>query len=139
MSHLWKWKLLIPAALAQVIGEIFGVHVYSVTSNAGQLALLIGTTVFLYLAQDDLILTAHFADYLHQSNEAFKHAEERDPETWSHHHEKVPASHSSQASHASQDGGARRGSKRSHQHGEGKSDSKDSHVSSAAEVEMAKV
>jgi hypothetical protein len=68
------------------VGQIFGTHVYPVTSNAGELALLIGAAYFLYLAQDDLLLTAHFADFLHQSNAAFGRVEGSNPETWSHHH-----------------------------------------------------
>jgi hypothetical protein len=72
LSNLYKWKILVPAVLAQVIGQIFEVRVYPVTSNAGDLTLLIGATFFLYLAQDDLILTARFADFLHQSNAAFE-------------------------------------------------------------------
>lgn len=87
LSHLYKWKVLIAAALAQTVGQVFGADVYPVTSNAGEMALLIGATFFLYLAQDDLILTAHFADFLHQSNAAFSLVEGNRPDTWAHHHE----------------------------------------------------
>lgn len=78
LSHLFKWKILIFAALAQAVGQIWGEEVYPVTSNAGELALLMGVTYFLHLAQDDLILTAHFADFLHQSNAAFQRARRKD-------------------------------------------------------------
>ena len=78
LSHLFKWKILIIAALAQAVGQIWDTEQYPVTSNAGELALLIGVTYFLHLAQDDLILTAHFADFLHQSNAAFQRAKRKD-------------------------------------------------------------
>jgi len=76
--------VLIVAALCQAVGQVFDARVYPVTSNAGELALLIGVTYFLHLAQDDLILTAHFADFLHQSNAAFSHAALRQSETTAH-------------------------------------------------------
>lgn len=78
LKHLFKWKLLILASLAQAVGQIWDTEQYPVTSNAGELALLMGVTCFLHIAQDDLILTAHFADFLHQSNAAFQRAKRKD-------------------------------------------------------------
>lgn len=72
------------ASVCQAVGQIFDSRVYPLTSNAGELALLIGVTFFLYLAQEDLILTAHFADFLHQSNAAFSHAALRQSEATAH-------------------------------------------------------
>ena len=86
VSYLFKWKMLYVFALGQVISQIFGTNVYHVTTSAGELGLLFGVSYFLYLAQDDLILTAHFADFLHRSNLAFSHVEGDIPDTWSHHH-----------------------------------------------------
>lgn len=84
LSHLNKWKVLIVASLCQAVGQVFDDRIYPVTSNAGELALLIGVTYFLHLAQDDMILTAHFADFLHQSNAAFSHVALRQAETAAH-------------------------------------------------------
>jgi hypothetical protein len=57
-----------------VAGQIPGTSYYSVTSNAGELALLIGLTRMLQVVQDELYLTAGYAEFLHRSNLAFKSA-----------------------------------------------------------------
>ena len=115
MNYLVKWKILIIAALAQTVGQIFDVSVYPVTSNAGELALLMGVTFFLYLAQDDLVLTAGFADFLHSSNQAFSHAALRQSELEREQHaEAITAKanriNARRGAGAGGDAGARRGS-----------------------------
>jgi len=55
-----------------IAGYCFSDTVYPVTSNAGELALLLGLTFLLALVQHDLQLAAGFADFLHQSNLAFQ-------------------------------------------------------------------
>lgn len=44
---------------------------YPLTSNCGELILLIGITYTTFLIEEDLALTGTFADYLHRSNIAF--------------------------------------------------------------------
>ena len=66
-----RWKLIIPGVFGQIIGQIFGTTVYPVTSNAGELSLLISASILLLLIQRELALAASFADYLRRSNVAF--------------------------------------------------------------------
>lgn len=65
-------------AVAQGVGQVFTVADYSATSNAGEIALLIGATVLVYLVQEDLALAGSFADYLRTSNIAFKQIAEHE-------------------------------------------------------------
>lgn len=41
------------------------------TSNAGEIALLIGVTVLVFLVQEDFSLAGSYADFLRSSNVAF--------------------------------------------------------------------
>lgn len=50
-------------------------RVYAVTSNAGELALLFGVTVLVFLVQEDFSLAGSFADFLRSSNVAFLSSE----------------------------------------------------------------
>jgi hypothetical protein len=71
MTYNRRWRYIIPCVLGQTIGQIWGPSVYPTTSNAGELALLIGITFNLFLVQKDLALAGSFADFLHRSNVAF--------------------------------------------------------------------
>jgi hypothetical protein len=51
------------------------VKVYAVTSNAGELALLFGVTLLVFLVQEDFSLAGSFADFLRSSNVAFLSSE----------------------------------------------------------------
>lgn len=55
----------------QVAGECFGTNVYQVTSNAGDISLLIGVTFIVGLVQRDLVIAGSFANFLSKSNRAF--------------------------------------------------------------------
>jgi hypothetical protein len=77
LSCLSKWRMMLLASLIQTVGQIPGLVLYPVTSNGGEIALLMGMTYFLLLAQEDIILTARFADFLHQSNAVFRRAGNR--------------------------------------------------------------
>ena len=44
---------------------------YLVTSNAGEIALLFGVTVLVFLVQEDFSLAGSYADFLRSSNVAF--------------------------------------------------------------------
>ena len=66
------WKLFWLSVAGLITGYCFSDTVYPVTSNAGELALLMGVTGLLYLVQQDLQLAASFADFLHHSNRAFQ-------------------------------------------------------------------
>lgn len=68
---MWKWKVMVFCAIAQTVSQIPSLNFYPLVSNAGELILIIGTTHLLYLAQQDLLMTAAFADFLHNSNAAF--------------------------------------------------------------------
>jgi hypothetical protein len=68
-----RWKILIIGVLGQTIGEIFGTKTYAVTSNAGEITLLISSSVLLLLIQRELASAANFAEYLHRSNVAFNY------------------------------------------------------------------
>ena len=68
-----RWKILIIGVLGQTIGEIFGTKTYAVTSNAGEICLLISSSVLLLLIQRELASAANFAEYLHRSNVAFNY------------------------------------------------------------------
>ena len=80
-----RWRLLLPCALAQAVGQLFGASIYPVTSNAGELALLLGLTNAVFLIQQELVLAGTFATYLHKSNLAFSESadksEAKGPET----------------------------------------------------------
>jgi hypothetical protein len=71
ISNNRYWRAIVPCSLLQAIGQIFGVKVYQVTSNAGELALLIGVTIVVSLVQRDLVIAGSYANFLHKSNEAF--------------------------------------------------------------------
>lgn len=45
--------------------------VYSIVSNAGEIALLVGVTVLVFLVQEDFSLAGSYADFLRSSNVAF--------------------------------------------------------------------
>ena len=75
LLHNRRWRLVIVSVLGQAVGQCFGGNVYPVTSNAGELTLLIGITWLVRLVQDDLALAGSFADFLHQSNLAFSSIE----------------------------------------------------------------
>ena len=72
LAYNRRWRYIFPCVLCQVISQIFGVPVYAITSNAGEIALLIGITFILFLIQKDLALAGSFADFLHRSNVAFQ-------------------------------------------------------------------
>jgi hypothetical protein len=55
----------------QGIGNCFGTSVYQVSSNAGEVALLIGVTFIVGLVQRDLVIAGSFANFLSKSNKAF--------------------------------------------------------------------
>lgn len=44
---------------------------YSIVSNAGEIILLIGVTVLVFLVQEDFSLAGSYADFLRSSNMAF--------------------------------------------------------------------
>lgn len=44
---------------------------YSIVSNAGEITLLIGVTVLVFLVQEDFSLAGSYADFLRSSNMAF--------------------------------------------------------------------
>ena len=58
--------------MLQGIGQCFGSSVYHVTSNAGEVALLIGVTFIVGLVQRDLVIAGSFANFLSKSNKAFE-------------------------------------------------------------------
>ena len=68
-----RWKLIIPGVLGQTIGEIFGTKVYDITSNAGEISLLISVSILVFLIQREFASAASFAEYLHRSNIAFNY------------------------------------------------------------------
>ena len=45
--------------------------VYSIVSNAGEIALLVGVTVLVFLVQEDFRIAGFYADFLRSSNVAF--------------------------------------------------------------------
>jgi hypothetical protein len=70
-NNTW-WKAASFFIVFQIAGECFSYDVYPVTSNAGQLLLLVGITWCVWLAQYELSMAASYADFLHRSNSAFK-------------------------------------------------------------------
>jgi len=72
MGLVNRWKYFWPAAAVLITGYCFSDTVYPVTSNAGEMALLLGLTALVSLIQQDLGIAASFADFLHQSNQAFQ-------------------------------------------------------------------
>jgi len=66
-----RWKIFWLAVFGLVAGYCFDANVYPVTSNAGELSMLIGLTGLLWLVQEDLDLAAGFADFLRTSNLCF--------------------------------------------------------------------
>jgi hypothetical protein len=65
------WRAIIPCSLLYAVGHCFDRNVFGVTSNAGQVVLLLGTTITVGLVQRDLVIAGSFAAFLHKSNEAF--------------------------------------------------------------------
>ena len=57
--------------MLQSVGQCFGFKIYAVTSNAGEIALLIGVSIVVSLVQRDLVIASSYANFLHKSNEAF--------------------------------------------------------------------
>lgn len=89
LSSRYRWRCLFVCTLFQIAGEVFPLNVYPLTSNTGELILLMGITYTTFLIEEDLALTGTFADYLHRSNIAFDnklaidktgHVEVRQPE-----------------------------------------------------------
>ncbi len=68
-----RWRVLLVGTFAQIVGQIFDKNVYLLTSNGGDLLLLIAMTYSFNLIEEDLEQTGAFADYLHRSNMAFTH------------------------------------------------------------------
>ncbi len=66
------WKLMSFTIIFQIIGQCFYSDLYPVTSNGGELLLLVGLTIIVFLAQYELSQAASYADFLHRSNRAFK-------------------------------------------------------------------
>ena len=67
-----RWKLLVPCALLMVLSSFFSSRIFYLTTNGGELFILLGATALLNLVQDELGLASSFADFLHRSNLAFK-------------------------------------------------------------------
>jgi hypothetical protein len=71
-SDIMSWSVLLFTVVLQMIGQCFNSSVYPVTSNAGNICLLIGVTWMVHKVQKDLILAGAFADFLHTSNMVYK-------------------------------------------------------------------
>jgi hypothetical protein len=71
-SDILSWSVLLVTVVLQMIGQCFNASVYSVTSNAGNICLLIGVSWMVHKVQRDLILAGTFADFLHTSNLVYK-------------------------------------------------------------------
>lgn len=103
------WTILGIAALCQVAGQIFGTPLYAVTSNAGELVLLLGVSWIVYLVQQDLSITRSFAEFLHRSNVAFQSRPPLEPpqprptHPVVHHHHHHHHHHSGESLHHSSD------------------------------------
>ena len=85
-----SWTFIGLTACGQIIGQLFSLSIFPVSSNGGELLLLLGVSWMVYLVQNDLSITRKFADFLRRSNEAFQQVEGGeavDP------HATVPASH----------------------------------------------
>lgn len=72
LDHGTWWKVSSFAIVGQITGQCFNHNLYAVTSNGGELILLIGLTWCVWLAQYELSMAASYADFLHRSNSAFK-------------------------------------------------------------------
>jgi len=70
-NNFW-WKVSSFSIVFQIAGQCFNHNLYAVTSNAGELFLLMGLTWCVWLAQYELSMAASYADFLHRSNSAFK-------------------------------------------------------------------
>lgn len=68
------WLVISFAVILLALGQVAGTFYYSVTSNAGELAMMIGMTRMLVVIQNELTVTASYAEFLHRSNLAFKAA-----------------------------------------------------------------
>lgn len=66
-----RWKYFSFFGLSVIVGYCFSYSVYPVTSNAGELTLLLGVTGLVWFVQKDLYMAGTFADFLHRSNLAF--------------------------------------------------------------------
>ncbi|CAN0250661.1 unnamed protein product, partial [Ectocarpus fasciculatus] len=67
ISNNRYWRAIIPCSIIHVIGQFFGTSVYQITSNAGEVALLIGVTFIVGLVQRDLVIAGSFANFLYKS------------------------------------------------------------------------
>ena len=59
-----KWRNILFCALGFIVATFF-------PTNLGELFLIFASAYLIYLVQEDLLISAHFADYLHKSNLAF--------------------------------------------------------------------
>ena len=66
-----RWRYFSFFGLAVIVGYCFSYNVYPVTSNAGELTLLLGLTGLVWFVQAELFMAGTFADFLHRSNLAF--------------------------------------------------------------------
>lgn len=71
MGLVNRWKYFWFAVLPLVAGYCFSYTVYPVTSNAGELVLLMGMTLLVWFTHEDIYMTGAFADFLHRSNALF--------------------------------------------------------------------
>jgi len=91
-NHLWR--SLLPFSILYLLGQCFKRPVYRVTSNAGDVFLLIGITIMVHRVQSDLAVAGSFADFLHRSNAVFRtshQSEQHRPP--SHHHQHAHHQH----------------------------------------------
>jgi len=72
LDNKLSFKIFLIFSLAICVGYCFDSNVFPITSNAGELAYLIGLTFLLYVVQNELSLAASYADFLHRSNVAFR-------------------------------------------------------------------
>lgn len=72
LLHTRRWRLILPCVICQAVGQVFySSKIYPISSNAGEIILLLGTTLLLHLVQKDLARAGSFADFLRRSNIAF--------------------------------------------------------------------
>jgi hypothetical protein len=72
VGHSKRWLLIIFGALCKVVSICFGYHVHTVVSVAGDIALLGAITLMTKFIVSELVTLGNFADFLRQSNIAFR-------------------------------------------------------------------
>jgi hypothetical protein len=71
LGNNMQWRAVYFMSVLLILSHTFSYDVYPITSTAGEVAMLLSLTSLTYLVQEELVIAASYADFLHRSNDAF--------------------------------------------------------------------